>query len=135
MKQQSLTSGLAGGYTGSSPPKSPHASDEFLYAANRQGSKGSQSSEERKEIGKAVNWNLTQKEMLEAMKSREQIPQIYYPGGKPIDGDQKRSNDTAIKEAYTGKSSLPKAQFEGLTKKLFGFPKFMNSMLFDHLKA
>lgn len=51
---------------------------------------------------------LTNKELKEALKSREKIPKFYFQDGKPLDEEKKAEVTKLIDDAYRGKESLTK---------------------------
>ncbi len=64
---------------------------------------------------------------------RENIPQFYYPNGKPLSVDDRKKNSAEIDKLFTGKADgkLAEADFEAFTGDVLKIPKIFQKSVFE----
>ncbi|OMJ71500.1 hypothetical protein SteCoe_30282 [Stentor coeruleus] len=69
--------------------------------------------------------------LVESSKPGPNIPQFYYPRGKPIDSGLSEKNMKIIATCFV-KDNLKLIEFENITTQLCGLPKYLNQKLFTN---
>jgi serine/threonine-protein phosphatase 2A regulatory subunit B'' len=118
-----------GGTIGHTPPRSPSGSDKYRTLINPV-FEPMEKQEEEKDLSSRT---LTQNELTKALKKTTKIPQFYYEGGKPVPPEEAKENKSEIEAAFGTKEALNKQEFMPITEKVFKFPKFLNSIVFNRL--
>lgn len=65
---------------------------------------------------------------------QENIPQFYFPRGKPIVKEQKESTEMAIQKAFENKNELALSEFEPVCTKVCEIPSILRKLLFVRIK-
>jgi len=120
--------GPISGTIGHTPPRSPSGADKyktlvnpvFEPIANR---------EEEKDIASRT---LTRSDLTKALK-KSKVPKFYYEDGKPLPQDVVDENNKVMEETYAGKTDITVDEFVPIVEKIFKFPKFLNTLVFNRI--